>query len=143
MAESRAAVVITDDSPLAPDVEYAAGGGGDACSTAHFYHREAAGTTLAEWRARTDPAQRTLAAAPALPQEEEEALDAEETLLALLLHREEHDESFREALRATGTRPLLYIESGRRRRVFGVDARRKAGDNLYGKALAAVRDSFG
>ena len=141
MAESRAAVVITDNSPLAPDVEYAAGGGGDLCSTARFYHREAAGTTLAEWRARTDPALRTLAAAPALPQEG--ALDAEETLLALLLHREEHDERFREALRATGARPLLYIESGRRRRVFGVDARRKAGDNLYGKALAAVRDSFG
>ena len=162
MEDRSEPLLIDDDSILAPGAEYRYCGGRSVAradeedadsrhspprvSTAYLYHREATRSSSARAADAESgtPSDATLANAPALPSpsaDAPDALDAEETLLALLLHREAHDARFAEALRATGTRPLLYVEPGRRRRLFGVDARRKQGGNLYGEALRATRDS--
>ena len=91
--------------------------------------------TAADWASRA-PDERALGAVA----EDSADLSAEEILLALLLHREAHDARFRAALLETEGRMICYIEGGRRR-VFGVDARRRHGGNRYGRLLMALRDS--
>jgi len=69
-------------------------------------------------------------------------LDAGDVLLALLFHRHEHDAEFTRVLSASHPHRLLYIESRRGKRRWGVDARRKQGENEYGELLMALRTAY-
>lgn len=119
---------IPAEHVLSPDSEYRHG---TTTTTASLFHKylDGAEAALPLGEARNDAT-------------EDGELDDEDVLLALLIHRHEHDASFARALSESHPHRLLYLESRRGRRRWGVDARRKQGGNGYGALLMAVREAF-
>ena len=66
--------------------------------------------------------------------------EREDIMLALLLHREAHDSSFRQALTRTGTCALL--QKGRGEWGMAFVGGKAVGENLYGKVLEGIRASM-